>query len=229
MTDMRKCRNWQTSKTKDLVLIASVWVQVPSSALEKEKRKPFIMEVSFFLYFENRDVGEENMEFLLKTERLMIQPYSNSYLEQYFKEFTDEIVKYQYPDSFCDINKANEVMSKFVTDMKQGKMLELVILTHAGEFLGSMEAFDITGKTPELGIWLKSSAQGKGYGHEALKCLVDYLNSTDKYEYYLYGVDQRNESSVHLVEKFHFEKCGYEEVTTQSGKTLHLLIYHIIE
>ena len=31
---MRKCRNWQTSKTKDLVLIASVWVQVPSSALD---------------------------------------------------------------------------------------------------------------------------------------------------------------------------------------------------
>lgn len=57
------------------------------------------------------------MEFLLKTEGLMIQPYSNSYLEQYFKEFTDEIVKYQYPDSFCDMNKADEVMSKFVTDM----------------------------------------------------------------------------------------------------------------
>ena len=120
-------------------------------------------------------------------------------------------------------------MLKFVEDMEQGKMLELVILTHAGEFVGSMEAFDITGKTPELGLWLKNSAQGKGYGHEALKCLVDYLNSTDKYEYYLYGVDQRNEPSVHLVEKFHFEKCGYEEVTTQSGKTLHLLIYHIIE
>ena len=36
MTDMRKCRNWQTSKTKDLVLIASVWVQVPSSALNNK-------------------------------------------------------------------------------------------------------------------------------------------------------------------------------------------------
>ena len=78
-------------------------------------------------------------------------------------------------------------------------------------------------KHSELGIWLKSSAQGKGYGYEALKCLVDYLNSTDKYEYYLYGVDQRNESSVHLVEKFRFEKCGYEEVTTQSGKALSLV------
>ena len=30
---MRKCRNWQTSKTKDLVAIAVVWVQVPSSAV----------------------------------------------------------------------------------------------------------------------------------------------------------------------------------------------------
>ena len=35
---MRKCRNWQTSKTKDLVLIASVWVQVPPSAGEKTGR-----------------------------------------------------------------------------------------------------------------------------------------------------------------------------------------------
>ena len=33
---MRKCRNWQTSKTKDLVAIAVVWVQVPSSALEQK-------------------------------------------------------------------------------------------------------------------------------------------------------------------------------------------------
>ncbi len=31
-TYMRKCRNWQTSKTKDLVTVYVVWVQVPSSA-----------------------------------------------------------------------------------------------------------------------------------------------------------------------------------------------------
>ena len=33
---MRKCRNWQTSKTKDLVIIAIVWVQLPSSALNNK-------------------------------------------------------------------------------------------------------------------------------------------------------------------------------------------------
>ena len=69
---MRKCRNWQTSKTKDLVLIASVWVQVPSSALEKEKRKPFNIEVSFF------HVLKIEMYMLCKTKsyRQIIEPAS---------------------------------------------------------------------------------------------------------------------------------------------------------
>ena len=102
------------------------------------------------------------MEFTLKTERLLIQPFRDSFLEAYYTEFTDEIVKYQYPDSFPDMNTANETVSMFVKDMERGNMLELVILTQDGEFLGSMEAFGITEKAPELGLWLKSSAQGKG-------------------------------------------------------------------
>ena len=32
LKNMRKCWNWQTGQTKDLVVIAIVWVQVPSSA-----------------------------------------------------------------------------------------------------------------------------------------------------------------------------------------------------
>ena len=41
--DMRKCRNWQTSKTKDLVSNALVWVQVPSSAFFMSKIKFHIL------------------------------------------------------------------------------------------------------------------------------------------------------------------------------------------
>ena len=37
---MRKCRNWQTSKTKDLVINAIVWVQVPSSAPDNDNPNP---------------------------------------------------------------------------------------------------------------------------------------------------------------------------------------------
>ena len=48
--DMRKCRNWQTSKTKDLVAIAVVWVQVPSSALGKMVGNLIFQRFPIFLF-----------------------------------------------------------------------------------------------------------------------------------------------------------------------------------
>ena len=56
---LRKCRNWQTSKTKDLVIIAIVWVQVPSSA------------------FNMKDSGTMPESFLVKAER-SLPPESRS-------------------------------------------------------------------------------------------------------------------------------------------------------
>ncbi len=45
---MQECRNWQTSKTKDLVSNALVWVQVPSPAL-KELEAFAIKVFGFFI------------------------------------------------------------------------------------------------------------------------------------------------------------------------------------
>ena len=65
------------------------------------------------------------MEFTLKTERLLIQPFRDSFLEAYYTEFTDEIVKYQYPDSFPDMNTANETVSMFVKDMERTEVMDM--------------------------------------------------------------------------------------------------------
>lgn len=168
------------------------------------------------------------MEFARNTERLAICPFSRSFLEDYYREFTEEITKYQYPDSFPHMEAADQVMSEFVRDMEQGEMLELAIFTKGGEFLGGMEAFGLKGETPEIGLWLKSSAHGAGYGYEALKALLDGLNQTGKYQYYIYEADVRNTPSIHLIEKFHAEKGECEEITTESGKKLTLQTYHVL-
>ena len=49
----RKCRNWQTSKTKDLVINAIVWVQVPSSALISKQGNIIKIRFPCFLFFIN--------------------------------------------------------------------------------------------------------------------------------------------------------------------------------
>lgn len=168
------------------------------------------------------------MEFVKETERLLIRPFDLSYLEEYAREFTAEITKYQYPDPFPDMETANQVMSGFVEEMEEGKMLELVVLSRDGEFLGCIDVFGIQEDTPEVGIWLKQSAHGAGYGYEALRAVADELNRTGRYQYYIYEVDARNVPSIHLIEKFPFEKAGYEEITTESGKELRLQAYHIL-
>ncbi len=63
-------------------------------------------------------------DFALRTERLLIQPLSLSFVEEYYKEFTGEITKYQYPDSFPDIETAEQTLREFVADMEQGNMLD---------------------------------------------------------------------------------------------------------
>ena len=80
------------------------------------------------------------MAVLFRTERLTIRKFSFDFLEDYYRELTDEVTKYQFPDSFKSFDAAREVMSGFVEDMEDGRMPELVMFAHYGEFIGSMEA-----------------------------------------------------------------------------------------
>lgn len=163
----------------------------------------------------------------IRTQRLVLRSYEPMYLEDYYHGFTEEIVKYQYPDSFPDLETAEQVLSGFAREMEAGDMLVLVVLNREGEFLGSAEVSGMREDTPELGIWMKSSAQGTGYGYEALQSVVDYLNALGKYRYYIYEADVRNTPSRRLVEKFQFQEGERQELTTESGKRLVLQTYRI--
>lgn len=165
----------------------------------------------------------------IRTNRLVLRPFQSEFLEDYYREFTQEVVRYQYPDPFPDLETASRVLSGFVREMEQGEMLELAVLSREGEFLGSVEVFGLKEETPELGVWLKSAAQGAGYGYEALNGVVECLNALGKYKYYIYEADVRNAPSLRLVEKFRFEKGERQETVTESGKGLVLQAYHIFE
>ena len=163
----------------------------------------------------------------IHTQRLVIEPFRPAFLEDYYREFTAEVTQYQYPDPFSDLEAARRVLSGFLEDMDRGEMLELVILSREGEFLGSAEVFGLREEAPEIGLWLKPTVQGKGYGYEALRAVVDYLNSLKKYRYYIYEADVRNVPSLRLIEKFRHEKGEGQKVTTERGKELVLQSYRV--
>ena len=55
---------------------------------------------------------DKNIE--IRTRRLIIRPFSQDYLEEYYRQFTPEITRYQYPESFPDLRAADRLVSGFV-------------------------------------------------------------------------------------------------------------------
>lgn len=160
--------------------------------------------------------------FKIETPRLTIVQTSDRYLNDYYQEFTSEITKYQYPEPFSSLQQAKLAQERFLELMAAGKFLELVIIDKEANFLGSLQVIDLPCDHPEIGIWLKSSAQNKGYGYEALNYLLDYLNQNYYKESYTYEADLRNTASLKLVARFKVKTLELNSIITASGKRLYL-------
>lgn len=59
----------------------------------------------------------------LETERIIMKPFNDSYLPDFYTEFTDEITKYQYPDPFKSLEDAREFLHYFVDLMNKVRCL----------------------------------------------------------------------------------------------------------
>lgn len=165
---------------------------------------------------------------MFETKNLKVIKATFDYINDYYKEFTDEICEYQYPDAFTSLEDAKDLLGDFIEEMNQGNMLELMILDQNEKFVGSMEAFGLKEDEIEVGLWLKKDAHGHGYGYEALCGLVNFLNKNYPRAYYVYEADERNHASNHLVNKFNIEKGDTNDITTESGKKLRLTVFRIL-
>lgn len=160
------------------------------------------------------------MDLIIRTNRLCIVPFEMKYLEEYYTGFDKDITKYQYPDPFESVAAAKETLQGFMDLMEQNEMLFLTILTPDGDFTGGVEVHGLQEQYPELGIWIKKQSQQKGYAHEALTSVLEYVENTYHKDRDVYEADIRNDASMKLVEKFHYQKEEIDEFETETGKSL---------
>ena len=166
---------------------------------------------------------------MIESERLTIVPFEMRYLSHYFSGFNADITKFQWPDPFENIEAARSVLQTFLDEMAREETLLFSILSKSNEFLGSVEIHGLAGDCPELGIWIISSEQNKGYAYEALNAVLDHVRSQyDKAAFY-YEADIRNTGSIKLLHKldgnYEIIEQELERLTTDSGKELELQGY----
>ena len=171
---------------------------------------------------------EDRLAVTIAGDRIQLVTISNQFEQDIFREFTDEITVFMLPSPA----KAIEETRRFIAERRQaiqaGHNFQFAILSKAGEFLGCCGLHGGENvRTPELGIWLKKSAHGNGYGREAIHTLVDWARKNISIDYFIYPVDRRNIPSRKIPESLNGEIIKEIQKETPTGKRLDLVVYQI--
>jgi RimJ/RimL family protein N-acetyltransferase len=76
------------------------------------------------------------------------------------------------------------------------------------ECLGLASLEDADAASPEVGLWLKESAHGQGFGREVMAALVEWGHETFGKEGFIYPVAVQNIASRRIAESLHGKIIG---------------------
>ncbi len=168
----------------------------------------------------------ENLEII--TDRLLIKLISLEYKDAIFREFTKEVARFLIPQPTGDIKDTVNFINQSRKNSLAGNDLQLIALDKKnGEFLACVGVHAPDTKVPELGLWFKKSAWGKGYGKESMMALKSWIQDNLDYEKIRYPVFKENIASRKIIE-FLGGKLFKESLTkNQDGEELIELEYFI--
>jgi len=188
------------------------------------------MVVSFFI------INRKNMKFKQKkllnekveSKRLLLVPISMQYKDEIFQEFSEDITIFMYPAPAKDISETEEFIENSLKSLADNSSLRLVILAkNSQEFFGCADLNCINSKTPEMGVWLKKSAHGKGYGKEAMTAIKKWADENLDYDYILYPVADKNIPSRKIPESLGGKVERELDKKGMGGNEYHCLEYRI--
>lgn len=164
---------------------------------------------------------------VIDAARIELRTLSAEYTEEIYREFTPEITRYMMAAPPDGIGDTVAFIQGAWSALERSEDFHFVICRRSGaEFLG---VCGLHGRAalPELGIWLKKSAHGQGYGFEATAALKAWAEYCIEFDSLVYPVDRRNLPSQRVAEKLGGKIIGERTVTSLSGAVLDEVIYGI--
>jgi len=166
---------------------------------------------------------------VIEGNRVKLLVINNEFENDIFREFTKEVTTYMIPSPAESIRGTRNFIAASRRGMEAGYNLQFIVVSKTtGEFLGNCGLHgENKVQTPEIGIWLKKDAQGKGYGREAVYTLVDWSRKNINLDYFVYPVDRRNVPSRKIPESQGGKIIKEYRITTPS-KMLDCVAYKIL-
>ncbi|HMS91076.1 MAG TPA: GNAT family N-acetyltransferase [Candidatus Absconditabacterales bacterium] len=136
------------------------------------------------------------------TPNLQWELLSKKYIQEIFKELTDEVTKYLRVATPQKIEEEEQWIIRSKEKFDQGLQMNFIVTDTEGDFIGTCGIMDLNTPTPELGLWIKKSARGKGYGKEMIGSLINRLQTHKKIDYIIYRAHTENLGSRKIAEHF---------------------------
>ena len=110
------------------------------------------------------------LSLIIPGDRIQLLIIDRQFEWDIFREFTEDVTTYMIPSPAKSIDETRSFIADSINGIEAGYNLQFVIVSKTTEeFLGNCGLHgENKVKTPELGIWLKKAAHGKGYGREAI-------------------------------------------------------------
>lgn len=148
-----------------------------------------------------------SLESTWESKDLLFQCIAPKHLKDYFENLTPNVAKYLSFDSMENDKILREFIRISQIEQQRGTCLVMAVLDkNTKEFLGSCGIHDINVRNAELGLWLKESAQGKGYGTQVVETMLQICKEHTASKSVIYCLEQENKASIGLCEKFGFTK-----------------------
>ena len=157
------------------------------------------------------------ISFDMETQRLRIRGLQLGDERFTFPEITDELTRHwigwEPPHTLSE--ERNRISSS-VEKSREPPNVFCIALLKSGEFIGCC-SIDATKEGDfEINLWVKKSAQKRGYAKEMLAAMIEWAKKNTSMAYLVYSVTDGNEASQKLIGKYdvplirtwHAEKHG---------------------
>jgi len=145
---------------------------------------------------------------LIRSARLQLSPFEMTDAEEVFNCITPAVARYmrwEPPQSLSEYLVTRQ--ARLQAD--DGSDLSLVVRRNDTlECLGIAGLDGLHRARPELGIWLKEAAHGRGYGGEAVRAVAEWAAQNLGKKSFLYPVAVDNVRSRRIAEKLNGKIIG---------------------
>ncbi|HVJ33699.1 MAG TPA: GNAT family N-acetyltransferase [Terriglobia bacterium] len=169
---------------------------------------------------------------VLRSPRLHLRPFTGSDAAAIFRCVTPSLTRFMAWEPPSSPQAFAAVWRHWLPAMELGTEIYLVVRRSEGqrrgredgdqECLGLIGLHDIGSRRPELGLWIKETAQHQGYGREALTLVAGWASSNLAPEGFIYPVAEQNIPSRKLAEALGGQVTGF-----RPGQKYNAVIYHI--